>query len=72
MGKVTEIELIDDLNGWTTIRKMAENESVTVQTIYYRIGIGKYKAVALDKIILVRKKDVNHLKRRQAIDQNKV
>lgn len=65
MGKVTEIELVDDLDGWQTVKTMAEQESVTVQDLYYRIRIGRYKAINLGGIILVRKKDVKRLRRRE-------
>ncbi len=70
MGKVTEIELVDDLDGWTTARKMAERESITVQSVYYRISSGRYEAISLDKIILVRLKDPKRLRRREAPSQN--
>jgi len=66
-----EIEKVKEINGWKTIGIMAEEESVTVQAIYYRIRIGQYKAICLDKIILVRKKDVKRLRRREAPNQNK-
>jgi len=37
-----EIEMIDEINGWRTVKMMASQESITVQALYYRIRIGRY------------------------------
>ena len=66
------VEYVDNLDGWRTVRSMAEKEDVTVQTIYYRAKIGRYSVVCLDKIILVRLKDVKRLRRRETQAENKV
>ncbi len=68
---IDNIKYIDNLDGWTTVRKMAEKESVTVQTIYYRAKIGQYSVICLDKIILVKFKDPKRLRRRETQTENK-
>ncbi len=66
------VKYVDNLDGWRTVRSMAEKESVTVQDIYYRAKIGRYLVICLDKIILVKFKDPKCLRRRETPSQNKV
>lgn len=63
MYKIKDFTLIQELEGWKTIKTMAEECGVTVQALYYRAKTGYYDVANFGGVAVIKPKTVSKLRR---------